>query len=314
MYMRRLSDPVGPWTRDPILLKYRFTNVYRALDRVSQYLLREVIYNNESDLDFRDILYRIILFKTFNKIETWEAIERRFGVITAKNPTLDDLDSFLSVMMSRGAKIYSAAYIMPSPNFGGDRKHTNHLRLIHAMLAEGAFDRIKYANSLESIYNVMLSQPGIGKFLAFQYAIDVNYSEVVGFEESDFVIAGPGALDGISKCFSSTGGYSPEEVIHKVCDEQEYHFARLNLEFSGLFGRRMQPIDCQNVFCEISKYARVAHPEASGVLGRTRIKQIYSSRMTIQRLPLLPPKWGVRLPSNVPQSTRQPTGQMDFFE
>ena len=42
MFYRRYSDPAGPWTSDPILKSYRFTNAYRAADRVSQYLISEV--------------------------------------------------------------------------------------------------------------------------------------------------------------------------------------------------------------------------------------------------------------------------------
>ncbi len=38
VYFKRLQDPVGPWTDDPIIGRYRFTNAYRASDRVSQYL------------------------------------------------------------------------------------------------------------------------------------------------------------------------------------------------------------------------------------------------------------------------------------
>lgn len=41
----------------------------------------------------------------------------------------------------------------------------------------------------------------MGKFLAFQYAIDINYSELCDFSEMDYVVAGPGAHSGISKIF-----------------------------------------------------------------------------------------------------------------
>ena len=51
---------------------------------------------------------------------------------------------------------------------------------------------------------------------------------------------------------------------------------RLGLEFRSLWGRRLQLIDCQNLFCEVDKYARVRHPEVVGVSGRTRIKQKYA--------------------------------------
>ena len=49
-------------------------------------------------------------------------------------------------------------------------------------------------------------------------------------------------------------------------------FERLNLEFKNLWGRNLQLIDCQNIFCEVDKYSRVAHPELTGYSHRTRIK------------------------------------------
>jgi hypothetical protein len=55
-------------TVDPILLRHKFTNAYRAADRVSQYLIREVIY--KGDQSPKELLFRILLFKLFNKIET----------------------------------------------------------------------------------------------------------------------------------------------------------------------------------------------------------------------------------------------------
>ena len=45
IYYRRLKGLPAPWTEDPILAAYRFTNTYRALDRVTQYLIREVQYH-----------------------------------------------------------------------------------------------------------------------------------------------------------------------------------------------------------------------------------------------------------------------------
>lgn len=59
-------------TKDPILREYKFTNVYRSCDRVSQYLIRHVIYENIDEFTPEDMLLRILVFKIFNKIETWE--------------------------------------------------------------------------------------------------------------------------------------------------------------------------------------------------------------------------------------------------
>jgi hypothetical protein len=54
----------------------------------------------------------------------------------------------------------------------------------------------------------------------------------------------------------------------------------------------LQLIDCQNLFCETDKYARVAHPEIGGISGRARIKQVYC-RTDHQIDYYFPPKWGL---------------------
>ena len=56
-------------TEDPILRDYKFTNVYRACDRVSQYLISHVIYRHIDHFTPEDMLLRILVFKIFNKIE-----------------------------------------------------------------------------------------------------------------------------------------------------------------------------------------------------------------------------------------------------
>ena len=82
IFYRRRRDPVGPWTTDPTLRAYRFTNVFRATDRVSQYLIREVQYRADRSLEPGEVFFRSILFKIFNKIETWEALPLLFGMET----------------------------------------------------------------------------------------------------------------------------------------------------------------------------------------------------------------------------------------
>lgn len=139
---------------------------------------------------------------------------------------------------------------------------------------------------------MLRAYPGLGPFLAFQYAIDLNYSTLLDFDEDEFVVAGPGALDGISKCFRDVDGVDPAAIIHSMVERQDDEFAALGINFGGLFGRRLKPIDCQNLFCEISKYARAAHPNVRGISGRTRIKQRYSAtNAQFPTKPFFPPKW-----------------------
>src|SRR3990167_5346532 len=68
MFYRRLRGEVGPWTDDPILRAHRFTNTYRATDRVSQYLIKEVQYRADRPGSATEIFFRTLLFKIFNRI------------------------------------------------------------------------------------------------------------------------------------------------------------------------------------------------------------------------------------------------------
>ena len=60
-------------TNNPILKKYKFTNAYRASDRVSQYLIKEVIYKNNKKSNF----YRFRVDKNYIMLYTNKVVESR---------------------------------------------------------------------------------------------------------------------------------------------------------------------------------------------------------------------------------------------
>jgi hypothetical protein len=88
------------------------------------------------------------------------------------------------------------------------------------------------------------------------------------------------------------GGLNEPEIIKFMAESQESEFDRLGLHFRSLWGRPLQLIDCQNIFCEVDKYARVRHPEISGISGRLRIKQRYSENRKVIDY-WYPPKWKI---------------------
>ena len=136
IYFRRLNNVPEPWTTDSVILAHKFTNAYRASDRVSQYLIRKVIYRDDLPSSEQEVLFRTLLFKLFNKIETWELLEHVFGEITYANYKFEHYDNVLTQAMRAGGRIYSAAYIMPpgGSTFGYAAKHQNHLKLLEKMM------------------------------------------------------------------------------------------------------------------------------------------------------------------------------------
>lgn len=294
VFYSRIENKKFPWTDDEILKTYKFTNAYRASDRVSQYLIKNVIYNNDQ-YSPEDQCFRIILFKLFNKIETWEYLEKKLGEISYKTYDYSIYNQLLTQKLVDKEKIYSAAYIMPSGKscFGFNKKHQNNLKLLENMMQTGIAKEIAKAKSLKELYEILLSYPTIGSFLAYQFAIDINYSELCDFSEMSFVVAGPGAKNGIIKCFKDLKGLKYEDIIKYVTERQEEEFEKRGLKFKTLFGRKLQMIDCQNVFCETDKYARIAHPDICGLNDRRRIKQQYVNRNLENIVYFYPPKWGI---------------------
>lgn len=294
VFFRRLTGASGPWTSDAVLREFKFTNAYRASDRVSQFLIRRVIYDESRPTDPTEVFFRIMLFKLFNKIETWAALEQEFGALTYEDYSFRSYDRVLSRAMSAGSAIYSAAYIMPSGgrNLQHPKKHQNHLALLERMISDEVPKRLTECKSMQRAFTLLKSYPTIGDFLAYQYVTDINYSEITNFSEMEFVVPGPGALDGIRKCFVDRGGLNEPEVIKFMADRQEREFERLGLTFRSLWGRRLQLIDCQNLFCEVDKYSRVAHPDIEGLSGRLRIKQRFAPQSAPLE-PWYPPKWGL---------------------
>ncbi|MFC5679101.1 nucleotide kinase domain-containing protein [Aeromicrobium endophyticum] len=289
VYHARLAGLPAPWTDDEIISRYRFTNAYRAADRVSQDLIRAQYVGSQQP---EDLLLRTLLYRFFNKPSTWAALEAAHGDATWASFDVEDLAETLDSMLARGQRVYSAAYIVPPPPFGAARKHRNHLLLVDHMMRDGLAGKLARVGSLREVFETISSYPSLGPFLAYQLTVDLNYSTLIDFDEDDFVVAGPGARSGIAKCFPDTAGLSPEAMIRWMADTQTDQLASLGFDFQDLFGRPLKLIDCQNLFCETDKYARVAHPAQRGVGNRTRIKQQFAAAGALNA-PFFPPKWGL---------------------
>jgi alpha-glutamyl/putrescinyl thymine pyrophosphorylase clade 1 len=293
VFFQRIINTPPPWISDSIINTYKFCNAYRASDRVSQYLIKNIIYDKSRSANEEEVFFRILLFKIFNKIETWQYLENKIGNhLALSNFDFNVYSNILQEAMDTGHAIYTSAYMScASKEFGYNKKHQNHLALINQMVVkDNTLTRIVQARSLKEVFHTIVEYPLLGKFMAYQLATDINYSELIDFDENSFTIAGPGAERGISKCFLDKGGMTNTDIIHWMVKNQEQEFNRLGLNFKSLWGRPLQAIDCQNLFCETDKYCREAFPDLKS--NRTKIK----SKFTLNRQKIdyfYPPKWHI---------------------
>jgi 5-hmdU DNA kinase, helical domain len=289
VFERRLEGKAAPWTEDEILQEYRFCNVFRASDRVSQALIGAA-YARE-DFTAEDLFLRVMLFRLFSRPETWELIEAETGLLTAANFDEEKIGRVLDRAFEEGSRLYTAAFILCATDaFGHRRKHRNHLALVASMLQADLPERLAGAPSLSTVYELLVEWPLIGPFMAYQLAIDFNYSPLLDFDENDFTVPGPGALRGLRKVFVDLGDLSPADAVHWLVDYQEAAEEELAIAPPSLFGRPLHAIDCQNLLCEVDKYCRVAFPKLES--KRTRIKQRFHPNPEPLHL-AFPPKWEI---------------------
>lgn len=122
----------------------------------------------KGEFDLRDAFFRVILFRTFNKVETWELLEANFGQLTAAHFDVEGYDALLEATIKSGTAVYGAAYIMPAPSFGFTRNHSNHLRLIAIMLSLRVYDKIKDIKHMKDAHGYIMLFPSMGEFTALQ--------------------------------------------------------------------------------------------------------------------------------------------------
>src|SRR5579863_9362237 len=256
VFMKRMRGEPAPWTTDPIILNYKFTNAYRANDRVSQYLIKNVIYDGQENKRSREsTFFRIMLFKFFNRPETWELLQRNMNLEWEGFEKLNTIDHWLTRAIEDKHQIMSGAYIMPSAGAkNGVRKHTAWLKILEKMIIGGLPTQIfGFCRTMEGAFNLMRAYPFVGNFLAYQYVTDLNYSPLVDWSENEFTVAGPGSKRGMQKCFrdEDMSDAGTAGIIRWMQMHQDVCFNELGLKFErlgGITGRPLQLIDCQNIF------------------------------------------------------------------
>lgn len=294
IFWNKYHNKTAPWTKDKILRIHKFTNVYRASDRVSQYLIKNVIYNEEEKFNEEDILLRILFFKIFNKIETWEFIKKKIGEIRTTNFNLESINKLLSERKTL-TPIFSNAYMMTGTHSKFNHLHFKHEKWLQMvkdeMIGDQILRKVLKAKSLKEIYDLLRNCSFLGDFLAYQYTIDFNYSPVINYNENSFVKAGIGAIRGIKKCFEPLGKNTYEDAIRYTQDNFEKYQDQFGYTgFKNIFGRPPTLIDLQNCFCETDKYLRAKIPELQ--IDNKRIKQKYKTSSSVLNL-FFPPKWGI---------------------
>ena len=279
----------APLDADHTLRSYKFTNVFRELDRESQACIH-IANSGPSLVSFEEQFLRCILFRTFNLDSTWQLLTAGLN----EEPRLGnfDLNRYCSILSNSTTTTYTAAYYGAYPQrdsewqaIGLTREKSAekyHLRVVQMMIEQGIPAKALAAASLDGIAALLQSFPRIGDFKSGQFALDQNYGPHLRLPVGTFAIAGLGARSGVDRCFAAHGKRY-NEVIRLVCRHQDdCSLASVGSKVPRLRGRAPAPMTVQNWFCELFKYLRGGSKNKYSVPAGT-IKPLPE--------PILPPWW-----------------------
>lgn len=248
--------------------------------------------------DPEEVVFRVILFNLFTKIETWQLLDAEVGPLTWATYNHEKYAKVLSKAVAKGVPLYTEAYIKPAPHFGYKRNFKNHLCLLEVLMDNKLYSRLLVAPYMADVYEYLYSFPSMGSFTAYQLILNLSYANVLNFHRNDFVVSGPGSVSGLGKIFGKTWNATKndmtfhQEVMRYFVDKQDYHFKRLNLHFSGLGPEKlpMDIADVEHTLCEVDKYCRVAHPHIKG--ARQHLTRAFTPRtLSIPKFAALPKAW-----------------------
>ena len=259
VYTRRAAGLSKPWTNDPILLNYRFCNVYRELDTQTIWFAKN--WRKPAATD-PDLWFASLVFRFINWSET--AVELGY-------PVPWDPYHFKTVLQSRmnvGKKVYSGAYMI-STHGVKEEKATYLASSLSKIWTRRDLVRYRRGQSLENFHAVLSELFDVGSFIAGQVIADAKYAGAMKNAPDwwTFAASGPGSRRGLNRVL--------ENPVDRPWKEAAWRstLAELQAEIDPRIEAAYMPLlhaqDLQNCLCEFDKYERVR-------LGEGRPKQKYN--------------------------------------
>jgi len=244
----RLKKEAGeprPWTDDEILNTYRFCNVRRMDDRVSQWLLKNWY---EPYKDHKNIVLACVLARHFNQPSTLDAI----GFPTRWEPKriLARIEKYKTEQSS--APVFNGAYIIRASKGWPDKSEM----VIKVNCQQFVDNPLVIHNRLERLVESLSNYWNMGSFMSGQVAADLRWATSVVFKDRlRWAAIGPGSRRGMNRLLGRDikSPMSQTEFNHWFgTDVLEYTKSLIPRSIS----KRLEAIDYQNCLCEFDKYER----------------------------------------------------------
>jgi len=248
IYLNRQKGQPKPWTADPILQQYKFTNAFRQLDTGTVWLTEYFIkpYWHGADL----LLFNIAWYRLFNWIGTGSVV----GYIGHWNRP-----SFVEVLKKHraaGNQVFTNAH-MTHGEKGRDKIETMADAMNVLWDQRQAFYLLaRESKSLEKVFKEIIQIRSIGKFIGYEIITDLRHTPILN-DATDIMTwanPGPGAKRGMYRLRE----HLPADGILGM-----QHLLQISPNFIQPHVPTLEMRDIEHSLCEFDKYMRVFHGEGT---------------------------------------------------
>jgi len=271
----RINRELGksyPWTEDKILQEYRFCNMRRRDDRVSDWLIRNLYapYKDHPLLWMMPVVARWInwppTIAMMLQHDAWEQDELHDDWFYALGDEIDDI-------VLSGGKAWTGAYMITARTIPDGRGKGNWIANStlkpvwqNRKKFEEFFSRAPQYRTVEEAISLFKGQFNHGTFMAGQIVADWTYTHLLDQAPDLYTYApiGPGSTRGLNRLY--------DRGLEKPIKQEQFNaelihvLSEINKLVVFLGGQRLTLHDCQNAMCETDKFLRLENG------GRVRAK------------------------------------------
>lgn len=260
--LKRRAGLPKPWTADPVLRQYRFCNVYREDDVVTEWV-RDNIRAHYVD---KDLVFNLMLARLFNLPSTLERLDAA-GVLGSWNKA----KAKRALAGIKGPTVNAAYIVIGDPGYSKGDGICEILDDIFKIRGELYSDVVAH-NTLEDAVRILGAPRRMGAFLAYEVACDLRYTPVLANATDIMTWAnpGPGAARGLSrmvgqhKHFFNSNGRADRATMNELMRE----LLMLSKRYLPKGWKPWEMREVEHTLCEYDKYLRAK-------TGEGRPKQRY---------------------------------------
>jgi hypothetical protein len=273
----RLRKEAGfpfPWTKDPIIREYKFTNVNRFNDKTSRELYRTT-YAPHRSADMQSILLNCAVSRYFG---TWE-FSKAVGWLDYKTYDSDALLGIAKRRIENGYRVFTGAYIITNGGISAPKEEVvvgTYLDALWKAIPE-LVEIAQKTRSWQRLAIAMMKVNGFGGsgFMTKETLLDTMFTDFwpksigvpntplnsVPIDYWSWTPIGPGGRRGVARVL----GYDDVDVAGSRRirgNEEECHETLMKIYYAQeehwkfFKENKLAPTDIQFVLCEFDKYER----------------------------------------------------------